>query len=189
MRHFFLLSLTCLVAFSGCARREDQDDTAAQPAAQDAGAGIQPVQADADARPTPITKVVAGVEVVITLSPAAEADLRQRSETILVEATYAGDPTPESAGQTDEFGLVQLGSQVEELQGAGRVSFGEELINKSRLDLISGQPQLLINVRSGRKSVQNNLLACPLFWNSVEAASQKPVEIACVLRSELPPEN
>lgn len=184
-QHLVCVTLACLVLI-GCARREDVDydrDGAAAPtnaADENAdAAGSTPVELQ-----PPMEKVVAGVQVSVSLSPAAEAELTKRGETISVEATYAGDPTAESSGQTNEFGLVELGQATREMKAAGSVSFEEALIDRSRLPLISGQPQILLNVRSGRPGSPGNLLACELYWNSVAAASSSPVQIPCKLLSE-----
>jgi len=183
MKRFTVPLLLTIALATGCARREEaaEDSATTEPVPNETAA-------DRSVAEAPAPKIVAGVDVEIALSPAAEAELKKRSETIVVEATYAGDPTAESSTQTDEFGLVQLGSESRELSSPGKLRFDEGIIDKSRLSMISGQPQLLINVRSGKKSVQNNLLACPLFWNSVAAASRSVVRIDCQLLSELPPE-
>lgn len=178
--------LACLV-ISGCARREDDGtaDVDALPApATQADQQNTAATNEPDAVQPPLEKVVAGVQVRVSLSPAAQAEMSRRGETIVVEATYAGDPTAESSSQTNEFGLVELGQDTRELDAAGTISFDESLIDRSRLPLISGHPQIMLNVRSGRKAGAGNLLACDLYWDSVAAASAAPVEIPCRLLSE-----
>lgn len=169
--------IVCL-AIAGCARREDPEGEGTNPQIADTSSARPESMQSARA---PLDKVVAGVDVSITLTPDAAAELKNRGETLVIEATYAGDPTPESSSQVNEFGLVELGSDTRELTGAGQVSFDEDVIDKSRLPLIAGQPQIMLNVRSARKRTPTNILACDLFWDSVEAASAATVEIQCGL--------
>lgn len=166
-----LLALgTTILVLAACARREEDP-------VEEAGTG-------ADAAPTadaPASReqVVADVHARITLSPAANAELKAKGDQVLVEAIFAGDPTPEASGQANELGLIELGRTSQPMSGAGDVAFDKSAIDNSRLPLIIGQPQLILNVRS-----QQGLIVCPMYWESVEVASRQTAEVSCRLPSE-----
>ncbi len=167
-----LVSLTLVLA--GCARREAApatESTAETPAAAPGTILDQP-------------KVIAPIQVKIELSPDAKAQLDAHSELLVVEAYFAGDPTAEAQTQVNELGLVELGRTSQELPGAATVGFDESAIDRSRLGLIIGQPQVVLNVHSTARSGAGNLINCPMFWESIKVASEKPVEILCTAASE-----
>ncbi|WP_144811219.1 hypothetical protein [Aerolutibacter ruishenii] len=171
-----------LILVSGCARQESEEDVVPPPATTTATA---PVEEDYSHLPPP---VVAPVKLEVTLSPKAQAELSKLSEGIVVEAVYAGDPVPAASTQTNEFGLLDLGKATKELKGPGTVTLAEDVIDRSKLDLIVGQPQIMLNVRSARKATPNNILACKFYWESVATASKQTVQIPCTLLSEAPAE-
>ena len=188
-----LLTATILLSAAGCARREEEplgEESPAPAAGSEAPASTAATQtapaATSDFVQGP--KIVAPIQVEVVLTPAARTELSAKSETIIVEAVYGGDPTPAAAAQVNEFGLVPLGKTEQPLPAAGgKAGFSEEEIDRKRLELIVGQPQVMFNVRSARKAVPKNLLSCELYWNSVQAASASPIQIPCRLLSEPPP--
>jgi len=173
---FAMLLLAATVA--GCARREAAEDetadTAQAPSATAAAA--DPI----DLPPPEITPVT----VEITLSPAAEAQMKATSEAIAIEVTYGGDPNAQAGDNVNEFGLVELGKVKRELKGAGTVLLTEDVIDKSKLAQTVGQPQIMINTLSAKKGSAENILNCPFYWDTLNTAGKAPVKIACKLRSE-----
>ena len=188
-----LLTATIMLSAAGCARREEEplgEESPVPASGSEAPASTATTQtapaAASDFAQGP--KIVAPIQVEVVLTPAARAELSAKSETIIVEAVYGGDPAPAAAAQVNEFGLVPLGKTEKPLPAAGgKAGFSEEEIDRKRLELIVGQPQVMFNVRSARKAVPKNLLACELYWNSVQAASSQPIQIPCRLLSEPPP--
>lgn len=176
-RHFLTILLLAAVA-SGCGRREEADDSNADQAAP----------AAAEPAPSPVTapKVVAPISVKVSLSPNAKAELAKSGETVEIEAIYVGDPTPESSSQSNEMGVIELGKKIEPANEHESATFDDSIIDTSRLSLVVGQPQVMINVRSAKKKLPSNILACPFYWESVAVASAGTVEIACMLLSEAP---
>lgn len=166
-----LLSGVVILAVAGCARREE--DPGIDEVAADAAFASESAE-----RPEP-AKVIADIQARITLSDGARAELQARGDQVVVEAIFAGDPAPEAMSQVNELGLVELGKSSQMLSGPGEVSFDKSAIDARRLPLITGQPQLLLNVRS-----QQGLIVCPMYWESVETASKQTVEVACMLLSE-----
>ncbi|KAF1686630.1 hypothetical protein B1992_06890 [Pseudoxanthomonas broegbernensis] len=168
-----LCLLLGLVA-SGCARREADDDAIAEET------GIPAAQEQAPAPP----KEVAALKVEVTLSPAAEQKLKASGESVRVEVVYGGDPAPEATLTPNELGMIELGKKVFELDGSGVVEVPESAVDRSRLDQIVGQPQVMVNTTSGRKSTPENLLACAFYWDTLGTAGHDGIAVPCKLLTE-----
>ena len=176
-----LLGIAFLLAIMGCARREDESEGGLPLATATAPQETAPSEAVAPQA----AKVVAPIKVEVVLSPAAQADLLAKSEGVVLEAVYGGDPTAEASSQANEFGLIELGKTVHQLSpSGGEANLSDDALDRNRLSLVVGQPQVMINVRSALKASPNNLLSCDLYWDSVQAASERPIRIPCKLLSE-----
>lgn len=181
MKNAFQLAILLMIV-CGCARREDHSE---EPVASNEAAAESTTISQKDV-PLNAPPVVAPVTVNVSLSPKAEAQLASTGETIVVEAVYAGDPAPGVSVETNEFGLVDMGKAQKELKAGGVVKFEEDVIAKAMLPKVTGQPQIMLNVRSGKKVSPTNILACAFYWDSVKVASAKTVDIPCKLLSEAP---
>lgn len=125
------------------------------------------------------------VTVKISLSPAAAKRLASANETLMVSAFYFGNPKSGVPGRAvDEMGQVHLGNQDIELSGAGSADFDGHVVDQSKLGFIDGDPQVNINVYSGRHSSEDNLLNCDFFEDAVQIAVAKPIAIHCGLIGE-----
>lgn len=173
---FSLIALTCLIAL-GCARQEVDDDVVGAAPAVEAPA-TQPPQVDIPAA------TIASVNVRITLSAAAKARLESEKEEISVAATYAGDPKEGAIAQAGPSGMIELGKITKLLSDEGSVVFEKDVIDEKRLALTEGEVQLTINVTTAKKSGSENFLACPFYWDTLEAASKETIDINCELISE-----
>lgn len=125
------------------------------------------------------------VTVEVTLSPKAEAELKSKGESIALEIIYGGDPTQAASGKVNDLGVIELGRIKKELSGAEKITFSEDVINKSLLPLTIGQPQVMINVTSAKKTVPNNILSCDFYWETLSVAGKGTVTIPCKLLSEV----
>ena len=181
MKYALQLVVLLMIA-SGCARKEDNSEVPT-PTSE---AATEPASTSLKDVPLNAPPIVAPVTVNVSLSPKAEAQLASTGETIVVEAIYAGDPAPGVTVETNEFGLVDMGKAQKELKAGGIVKFEEDVIDKAMLPKVTGQPQIMLNIRSGKKASPTNVLACPFYWDSVKVASAKTVDIACKLLSEAP---
>ena len=168
-----LASLLLVLAATGCARREAEEDTA--------GAADQATQAP---EPPPPPKEVAAVRVEVVLSPQAEQKLKASGETVRVEVAYGGDPAADASLPINDMGMIELGKKVLELPGSGVVELAESEVDRSRLDQIVGQPQVMVNTTSGRKSSPQNLLACEFYWDTLSTAGKDGVKVPCKLLTE-----
>ena len=106
------------------------------------------------------------------------------AETIRVEVIYGGDPAPGASLQPNELGMIELGKKTLDLAGAGSVELPESEVDRSRLDQIVGQPQVMVNTTSGGKSTPDNLLACEFYWDTLSKAGKEGVKVPCKLLAE-----
>lgn len=168
---------TALAASSSADARPDQEpDEASTEASLESGAA--PVQGDA-ASPYAFS-------VDITLSPPAAQQLSRHRETIKLAAFYYGLPKPGlPEGIDNGMGQVFLGETELEIPGAdGRADFDGKSVQTSRLRYIEGEPQINLNVYSGRRSSEDNLLDCDFFEDAVRVAHAAPLKIHCKLIRE-----
>jgi len=200
------LALSVVLALAGCGRAPETPATATATAA---AAAVQPALAapsSADARPDQEpdeTSTEASLEsgaapaqgdaaspyafsVDITLSPPAAQQLSRHRETIKLAAFYYGVPKPGlPEGIDNGMGQVFLGETELEIPGAdGRADFDGKSVQTSRLRYIEGEPQINLNVYSGRRSSEDNLLDCDFFEDAVRVAHAAPLKIHCKLIGE-----
>lgn len=200
------LALSVVLALAGCGRAPETPATATATAA---AAAVQPALAapsSADARPDQEpdeTSTEASLEsgaapaqgdaaspyafsVDITLSPPAAQQLSRHRETIKLAAFYYGVPKPGlPEGIDNGMGQVFLGETELEIPGAdGRADFDGKSVQTSRLRYIEGEPQINLNVYSGRRSSEDNLLDCDFFEDAVRVAQAAPLKIHCKLIGE-----
>ncbi|MGY0559039.1 hypothetical protein [Lysobacter sp. A421] len=123
--------------------------------------------------------------VDVTLSDSAKEQFSSSGETVIVGATYFADPAADAGEDViNDVGQVDLGSALVTLPGEGQAAFGSGGLQRDRLDLIEGEPQVNINVWSGRKSSPDNLLDCDMFQDAIAVAASQPVAIDCRLLDE-----
>lgn len=123
--------------------------------------------------------------VSVQLSPKASAKLKKMKETIIVSASLFGYPTRAAQSKAECSGEIGLGSVDKEMDEPGVAIFEGSTYDKSKLPLIENQePLLLINVFSGRKSSEDNLLDCSVFQDSVDRAVKDGIRIDCKLIGE-----
>lgn len=123
--------------------------------------------------------------VDVTLSDSAKEQFSSSGETVIVGATYFADPAADAGKDViNDVGQVDLGSALVTLTGEGQAAFGGDGLQRDRLDFIEGEPQVNINVWSGRKSSPNNLLDCDMFQDAIAVAASQSVAINCRLIDE-----
>jgi hypothetical protein len=128
-----------------------------------------------------------GFSVAVTLSEKAKAKLLQSHETVIVAGYLTGDPkkgTPKKL--IDEMGQLNLGEVKSEVQPGEVAKFGEVKIMKKEAFawVDSNGVQILINVYSGRKSSQDNLLDCGLYEGALRPVQETTIPISCKLIGE-----
>jgi hypothetical protein len=144
-----------------------------------------PVLADPPAANSVKPSVMRSFTVEVKLSNQAATSLATIKETVIVAAYYYGLPAKGYESKADEMDEIQLGEEDVDLPGAGTAKFTGAAIQAARLPFIKdGAIQVLINVFSGRKSSNNNLLDCGFFEGSVAEAAKKPLTLQCSLIAE-----
>lgn len=133
----------------------------------------------------PSRQTIPAFKVEVTLSNAAAQAFAKSGETVIVAASFFADPKTGTAKRDiDEIGQVDLGNKQVELHGAGTASFDGSAVARNKLHLITGAPQVNINVWSGRHTSQDNLLGCDMFQGSIAAAAKQPILLHCALLTE-----
>jgi hypothetical protein len=138
------------------------------------------------ARAVASSSEVQGFTVKLTFSDKARQALTSRSETIVVVGYLTGFPrkgTPKH--YKDEEGEVGLGQIKSEIALGASATFEPVKLDSAALKWVDAQgPQLLINVYSGRKSSQNNLLDCGIYEGSLLSVEGQNVPVSCKLIGE-----
>lgn len=132
-----------------------------------------------------------GFSVEITLSDRAKKKLIDSKETVVVIGFFTGSPRQGVPLTQYEKYLSRPGpiglADVEVEVPPGKIAeFGKIKLNQDALAQIDDQgPQLLINVVSGRKSSEDNLLACDIYEGALTSVQGKSIPIKCKLIREL----
>ncbi|CAN5214971.1 hypothetical protein BH09BAC3_BH09BAC3_26080 [soil metagenome] len=117
-------------------------------------------------------------KIAIELSDKAEKKLTRDNETIVVQAYLSGTPKDSAPSLlVDEMGQMNLGSPSVELKRPGTAVFKSVKISRKSYDLLANNDfHVLINVFSGRRSTELNLLECDILEASItEVNSRKHV--------------
>jgi len=153
-------------------------NAAAAPSAPASAAA--PAMAAAPSAPTP------AFQVIVTLSPAAAAQIAATGQTITVPAEFYGVPSDEHERMADQGRLDLAPEQDVVLQGAGTANFTAPQVDQSKLGQVEGgQTDVAIDISSGNHTTQNNLLNCDTFMDtSLTVAEAQPIQLNCKLIGE-----
>jgi hypothetical protein len=127
-----------------------------------------------------------GFTIHITYSPKALQTLQSGKETVIAAAYILGYPAPNAPKRlVDEMGQIDFDTLHREVPPGTEAAFTAFKLNKTMLAYLDAQgPQLRINVYSGRRSSQFNLLACSLYEGPLASASNQTLRISCKLIGE-----
>lgn len=122
-------------------------------------------------------------EVNLTLTPRAAETLVALKERVIVDAMYFGLAVSADAPGVDAHGMeVGLGGDDVEVDPLNAVVTAPGTgFDATNIKSITGEPEVLVNVYSARKTQQDNLLKCDLYQGPVSMAQKQPVEIKCDL--------
>jgi hypothetical protein len=147
---------------------------------------VSAVCAQQSKRPQNEAILFPGFTIKITYSGKAFQTLKQKGETVIAAAYISGDPkkgTPQK--YLDELGRISFDDIRTEVPPGEDAVFKVIKLNKKDLDYIDEHgPELVINVFSGRKSSQFNLISCEPYEDSLKSAENKTIEIHCELIGE-----
>lgn len=128
--------------------------------------------------------VIPTFEIEVSSSEAAAKTLGNQKETIIVAAYFSGIPTDEK--DMDDVGMLPVLNKEIELSGDQRVARFEGLKFPRTIyeKLKDKDIELLINVFSGRKSSEDNLLDCGLLQVTAGQLKDKRFTLGCKLIGE-----
>lgn len=123
-------------------------------------------------------------EIEVANSPKSGQTLSKQQETIIVSAYFSG--TPKDDRDRDEVGEMLVAKQEIELSGNERLARFEGIKFPKRLydKLADKDVLLLINVYSGRRSSENNLLDCGFLQAHASQFQNKRYVLGCKLIGE-----
>lgn len=128
-----------------------------------------------------------GFALTLKLSDKLKSELAAKNETIIVRVAYYGEPNEAGASEVDEMGQIALGEEEHEVTPADApVEISGAAVPAAKLALIAGKPSVNVNIFSGRKSSEDNLISCDFIDGPVEELLAQPTEINCGLITEDP---
>lgn len=128
-----------------------------------------------------------GYRVEVSLSEKAKKKLNESKETVIVIAYFtgtakAGIPFRQYKQYASRPGPIGLGETEIEVSPGKTADFSDLKLNQGALPLLDHSgPQLLINVVSGRKSSENNLLDCDIYEGPLKSVVGTSIPIHCKL--------
>jgi len=127
--------------------------------------------------------------VNVSLSLKAKSRLADSKETVIVAAYISGNPKPSPkldkkmcCGEGDNSGIATF---RRELQGEGLAMFSGNVLPMERTKQMENDKyEVLINVFSGRRSSNGNLLYCDIYEGELDSIRNRTIPIACKLIGE-----
>jgi len=128
--------------------------------------------------------VIPTFEIEVSNSSRVNKTLAGRKETIIVSAMFNGEPLSDQ--DRDEIGMMPVLDKNIELAGNNRIARFEGLrFSRKHLDKLADKDiNLLINVYSGRKSSDDNLLDCGFMEMKASRFGNKRFVVGCKLIGE-----
>jgi len=121
-------------------------------------------------------------EIAVTLSPKAEEKMKQGKETAIVFVFFTGTPKDSAAAHFEEDGSFFVTSARKEIVYGEVARFDSIKFSKEIYDQLADKDiDLGINVYSGRKSSENNLLDCESLFDKISYVVNKRFTIKCKL--------
>jgi hypothetical protein len=126
--------------------------------------------------------VIPTVTINLEVSPTAAQQLINDKETIIVDATFSGQPIDKSTiEEGDGFGLIVADVKTE-LTDTRSVKLENIKFSKKMYDALEDKDiELLINVYSGRRASENNILECGIVNDKMSKLKGKSYVIQCKL--------
>lgn len=131
--------------------------------------------------------VIPPFEIEVIQSALAGDSLAAVNETVIVSAYFWGDPLKEK--DQNEMGQLDIAAKDIELIGSDRVARFEGITfsKKQYAKLDDKEIRVLINIYSGRKSSEYNLLTCGILDEPVSVFAHKRFTMGCTLIAEPTP--
>ena len=118
--------------------------------------------------------LIPGFIIDLTLSPKAEKELKEKHESVIVQAYFAGEPKDTTTEEYIENGELNVGSYRIELFDKRIAKFENVKIAKTSLDALKDKNfEVLINVFSGRHATDLNILDCDILQEKILTVAGK----------------
>jgi hypothetical protein len=131
-----------------------------------------------------------GFTVKLVLSNHAREALLKNKETIIMVGDVTGDSKPRTPERfRDGNGELDLGMFTREISPGQDIQVNHVELRRVAVPYLEGEPRLLINLFSGRKSSKDNLLDCNIFQGALASALNKHLSLNCWLIGERMQEN
>ncbi len=122
--------------------------------------------------------IIPSFEIEVSLTAKANQKLKDNKETIIVAAFFTGQPKDTTSKQYLENGEMGIAYSERELSNSRIAKFDGVKFSKSLYDSLADKDiQLLINIYSGRKSTDVNLLDCDILQDKMSNIKNKRFNI------------
>ena len=178
MRHIPIILLIQFLIFSCTQKTETKDETST-----DTLEGIEKLNPEGRTTDLQVTNemmetgdslLLPTFEIEVTLSDSAKKKMTADGETIIVKAYLTGQPKDSVDIELTELGELFLGTPQIELDRPGIARFDKINISKKTYEaLVDKDFEILINIYSGRRSSENNLLDAELLQGPASTVTGK----------------
>lgn len=177
---FSYTTLSCLlflIAFVSCSGRKNSGQeyqVSGDSLSQDRIAGKPVSSLNTGFRVIGDSVQIPGFIIEINLSPAAEKELKDQHESVIVQAYFSGEPKDTTSEEYQEEGVLNIGSYRIELFDTRTAIFNHIKIKKALFgELENKNFEVLINVFSGRHSSELNILNCDILQENIRSVAGK----------------
>lgn len=124
-------------------------------------------------------------DLMVKLSPKAEAAMKTSPDGFVVDAWYYGDALPAHRDKADQFGRIFLGDENWNFSANARKMHlhGEPIDMDTLAQVRDGQPLVNLTVESVAGNLDNPL-KCHTFIGTVRQAQQKTPVLTCELDTD-----
>ncbi|MEO6317125.1 MAG: hypothetical protein ABIU63_12955 [Chitinophagaceae bacterium] len=181
------ITIIAMAFFAGCSSAEPPATGAPGPDSSKTSTKITP--AASDLQQVGDSFLIPSFDIEVHLTPGANEKLSHDKETIIVAAWFSGDPRDTTSAEYAESGQQFIKFSEIELTGSNRVAkFDGIKFSKAAYDsLASKDLSVLINVYSGRRTTQDNLLDCSILSDKISAVKGKQYKLSGKLITESGP--
>ena len=124
-------------------------------------------------------------EIALDLSPEAEVKLKADKETVIVSAMFSGKPKDTTSDEYQFMGEISIQNYNVELTDQRIARFENVRFHSSVLNKLADKDiSFLINVYSGRRSTENNILDCEFLQDKMSVITGKRIVLKGKLISE-----
>jgi hypothetical protein len=123
--------------------------------------------------------------IVVQLSKNAEEKLLTDNETLIIAASFSGQPKDTLSAEYHEWGSLPLATVIIETDTVRTILFDHVKFARTKLDSLAHKDiSVLVNVRSGRHSTPDNLLDCSILFDKMSVVRMRTVPLTGRLINE-----